>query len=170
MRATILWSLFTVQAACTGYFIVDIIFDLVRPAGTTPMTGLAGFADSDLVEFIVTARLFLGLAFTASELWQIQKRHSQLEDQLQIASGAFSDLLQQRFVEWKLTAAERDIAILSIKGYAIAEMAELRATSAGTVKAQCASVYRKAGVKSRLELLSLFLDDLMADSLLASEA
>jgi DNA-binding CsgD family transcriptional regulator len=47
-------------------------------------------------------------------------------------------------------------------------MAEIRDTKQGTVKAQCASVYKKADVAGRLQLISIFLDDLMADSLVSS--
>jgi hypothetical protein len=42
----------------------------------------------------------------------------------------------------------------------------LRDTKQGTIKAQCAAVYRKADVAGRLQLLSVFLDDLMADDLI----
>jgi len=73
--------------------------------------------------------------------------------------------LEAKFTEWALTAAERDVAFLAIKGYSIAEIAGLRQTAQGTAKAQAASVYRKADVSGRLQLISLFLDDLMNDAL-----
>jgi DNA-binding NarL/FixJ family response regulator len=57
------------------------------------------------------------------------------------------------------------VAILANKGFSIAEMAELRDSKQGTVKAQCAAVYKKADVAGRLQLLSVFLDDLMSDDL-----
>ena len=43
------------------------------------------------------------------------------------------------------------------------EIARLRATSEGTVKAQTNAIYRKAGVTGRPQLLSLFIEDLMRD-------
>ena len=45
----------------------------------------------------------------------------------------------------------------------------MRNTREGTVKAQNAAVYRKAGVSGRPQLLSLFIEDLMTDSLVKSE-
>jgi DNA-binding NarL/FixJ family response regulator len=42
-----------------------------------------------------------------------------------------------------------------------AEIATLRNTSEGTVKAQTNAIYRKAGVTGRPQLLSLFIEDLM---------
>ncbi|MBL9053073.1 MAG: helix-turn-helix transcriptional regulator, partial [Tabrizicola sp.] len=85
------------------------------------------------------------------------------EERLRRASGAFAELLQERFAEWGLTASERDVALFAIKGMSTAEIAGLRSTSEGTVKAQTNAIYRKAGVSGRSQLLSLFIDDLMRE-------
>lgn len=161
-RTAVLWSLFALQAICCAYFLMDIAWDLLWP------TSLNRLADSDVLEALVTIALFFGLAFTGNELRQLLMRHDQLEDQIKVASGAFTEVMETRFKDWSLTSAEREIAILAIKGFSIAEMAELRETKQGTVKAQCASVYKKADVSGRLQLLSLFLDDLMTDTLVVS--
>lgn len=73
------------------------------------------------------------------------------------------DLLDERFSEWGLTKAEADVALFAIKGLSTAEIAGLRQTSEGTVKAQTNAIYRKAGVSGRSQLLSLFIEDLMRD-------
>lgn len=161
-RAAVLWSLFALQGICCAYFLMDITWDLLWP------TSFNRLADSDILEALVTIALFFGLAFTGNELRQILTRQNQLEDQIKVASGAFSEVMEARFKDWALTSAEREIAILAIKGFSIAEMADLRETKQGTVKAQCAAVYKKADVTGRLQLLSVFLDDLMAEDLVAS--
>jgi DNA-binding CsgD family transcriptional regulator len=71
------------------------------------------------------------------------------------------EVLEERFAEWGLTPAERDVALFSIKGLSISEISQIRTTSEGTVKAQTNAIYRKAGVSGRLQLLSLFIDELM---------
>ncbi|WP_299624730.1 helix-turn-helix transcriptional regulator [uncultured Tateyamaria sp.] len=159
-RRTILWTLFAVQAVCCVYFLSDTFFDLVMP------TYQNALAESDIVEGVVTIALFFGLAFTWSELRAMMRREDRITDQLKVASGAFAELLELRFDEWALTEAERSVAVMALKGYSVAEMAALRDTAQGTVKAQCAALYRKADVSGRLQLLSLFLDDLMAETLL----
>ena len=159
-RRIILWSLFSLQAICCAYFLIDVALDLFAPNHANSL------AESDVIEAIVTAALFMGLVFTGSELRQMLRRQDKITDQLKIASGAFADLLEVRFGEWQLTEAERAVAVLAIKGYSVAEMAQLRDTAQGTIKAQCAALYRKADVSGRLQLLSLFLDDLMADTLI----
>lgn len=161
-RAAVLWSLFALQAICCAYFLMDITWDLLWP------TSVNRLADSDVLEALVSIALFFGLAFTGNELRLILTRQDQLEDQIKVASGAFTEVMEARFQSWSLTSAEREIAILAIKGFSIAEMANLRKTKQGTVKAQCASVYRKADVAGRLQLLSIFLDDLMAENLIAT--
>lgn len=62
-----------------------------------------------------------------------------------------------------LTPSERDVAWFTIKGLSLAEIARMRQTSDGTVKAQSNAIYRKAGVSGRTQLLSLFLEDLMEE-------
>ena len=161
-RSAMLWSLFALQAVCCAYFLLDIVSDLIWPASANFIS------DSDVLEALVTIALFFGLAFSGNELRQLQTRQDQLEDQIKVASGAFSEVMEARFRDWSLTSAEREIAILAIKGFSIAEMADLRETKQGTVKAQCASVYKKADVAGRLQLMSVFLDDLMADNLVAT--
>lgn len=163
-RSVILWGLFATQALCCAYFLYDITLDWIRPTAFNPLT------DSDFVEAIVTMVLFLGLAFTASELRRTLSHQARLTEQLQIASGAFQAVIEAKFTEWALTSAERDVALLAIKGYSIAEIAGLRNTAQGTAKAQAASVYRKAEVSGRLQLISLFLDDLMNDALVTPPA
>lgn len=163
-RRTTLWTLFSLQALCCAYFLFDITFDLLLPGLNNPVV------ESDLVEALVTFALFFGLAFSTSELRRMMRREDRMTDQLKVASGAFSDLLETRFAEWKLTEAERAVAILALKGFSVSEMAKLRDTAQGTVKAQCAALYRKADVSGRLQLLSLFLDDLMADNLVPAKA
>ena len=159
-RKTALLSLFTLQGICCAYFLMDITWDLLWPSSVNFL------AESDIIEALVTVALFFGLIFTGNELRGILNRQSQLEDQLQVASGAFSDVLEAHFDTWSLTDAERQVAIFAIKGFSIMEMAALRDTKQGTIKAQCASVYRKAGVSGRLQLLSLFIDELLAENLM----
>jgi len=46
----------------------------------------------------------------------------------------------------------------------------VRESKDGTIKAQCNAIYRKAGVRSRTELLSLFIEELMGDGLETSSS
>jgi len=67
---------------------------------------------------------------------------------------------------WALTPSERNVALFVIKGLSIAEIAGLRHTEEGTIKMQCNAIYSKAGVSGRQQLLSLFIEELMAERLM----
>lgn len=113
------------------------------------------------LEAIAVATLWIGAALMISEAQRLKSRNTAVERQLHAASGAFQEVMEQRFADWGLTPSERDVAILSIKGLSNVDIAKARKTREGTIKAQNAAVYRKAGVSSRAELLSLFLDELV---------
>ncbi|MEP2152071.1 MAG: helix-turn-helix transcriptional regulator [Roseobacter sp.] len=43
----------------------------------------------------------------------------------------------------------------------LAEIAELRQTRIGTVKAQCTAIYKKAGVSGKSQLFSQLVEDIL---------
>lgn len=63
---------------------------------------------------------------------------------------------------WRLTQAEREVALLLLKGLSLREIATLRETSERTVRQQSLAVYRKAGLTGRAELSAFFLEDLLS--------
>ncbi|MCC5990980.1 MAG: helix-turn-helix transcriptional regulator [Rhodobacteraceae bacterium] len=119
----------------------------------------------EMMEIGAAVALVIGLIMSAVLLMQSQIRLGRAEAQLRRASAAFMELLEDSFAEWGLTPAERDVAFFVLKGFSTQEVARFRNTSEGTVKAQTNAIYRKAGVSGRGQLMSLFIDDLIADSL-----
>ncbi len=117
----------------------------------------------EIMEIGAAVALLIGLVMSGVLLAQSQRRLGQAEAQLQRASSAFMEVLEQHFVQWALTPAERDVAFFVLKGFSTSEIAALRKTSEGTVKAQSNAIYRKAGVSGRGQLMSIFIDDLLAD-------
>jgi DNA-binding CsgD family transcriptional regulator len=157
-RPWVLALVFAVQFACALFFVSDILASVLGlPLGPMP------WEYRELLEVGASLGLLMGLALGGLALRRALRDRTRAEESLRRASGAFHDLLEERFAEWGLTAAERDVALFAIKGLSTAEIAKLRATSEGTVKAQTNAIYRKAGVTGRPQLLSLFIDDLMRD-------
>lgn len=157
-RRILIAAIFAVQAACAVFFVWDILSGIVG-LSTQPIS----WQLREIMEIGAALGLILGLAMGAMVLRRSLRATRVAEERLARASAAFMDLLAQRFDEWGLTPAERDVALFAIKGLSLAEIATLRATSEGTVKAQTAAIYRKAGVTGRPQLLSLFIEDLMRD-------
>ncbi len=69
--------------------------------------------------------------------------------------------IDAQFERWALSSAEREVALLLLKGLAHKEIAGLRETSEKTVRQQALAVYRKAGLSGRAELSAFFLEDLL---------
>lgn len=69
--------------------------------------------------------------------------------------------IDQQMESWRLTAAEKEVALLLLKGLSFKEIAEVRGTSERTVRQQALAVYAKSGVGGRAELSAFFLEDLL---------
>jgi len=157
--------LFVVQIGCAIFFVGDIVLS-VFGLRLNPISWQA----REIQEIGAAVGLILGLALGAVALWRALRRTLVAEQKLRQASGLFMEHLAERFDSWALTPAERDVALFAIKGMSINEIARMRDTSEGTVKAQTYAIYRKAGVAGRPQLLSLFIEDLMHDALPAAAA
>lgn len=71
-------------------------------------------------------------------------------------------LIDRQFDSWGLSPAERDVALLLLKGLSHKEIATARGVSEATVRQQATALYRKAGVSGRHDLAAFFLEDLLA--------
>lgn len=156
-----LWGIIlilTVQVLSAFFFISDILSSYVG-FWSEPLPWEA----RELLELAAAGGLAIGVVFGALALWRAHRDRHRAEERLRVASGAFMELLKERFAQWGLTPAEADVALFAIKGLSTAEIAALRGTSEGTVKAQTNAIYRKAGVTGRPQLLSLFIDELIGE-------
>lgn len=153
-----LGAVLLIQALCATFFVGGIVIS-VFGLTVAPLN----WQLVELIEIGAALGLLLGIGVSWFALRQAEARTQRAEDALRLASGAFMEVIDERFTEWGLTPAERDVAMFSIKGLSMAEIAGLRETSEGTVKAQTAAIYRKAGVSGRPQFLSLFIDDLLAE-------
>lgn len=150
----VIGAILTVQAVSAVLFIANIGFSIL---GVAPFAWIV----HELTEIGAAIGLILGTVLGGLALRSSLRRTREVEAKLRAASGAFLELLEERFAAWALTPAERDVALFAIKGLSTPEIAALRQTSEGTVKAQTAAIYRKAGVSGRPQLLSVFIEDLM---------
>ncbi|CUK07374.1 Bacterial regulatory proteins, luxR family [Ruegeria denitrificans] len=158
-QTSLLWLLLVVQALCAAFFMTDAALDWTGKES-------AGFRHLHAFELVLALALVGGLIATIALIRAQTRRVQGMQRQLHVAQGAFAQIIESQFAEWQLSKAERDVALLSIKGLSIAEIAALRQTKEGTIKAQSAAVYRKAGVSGRLQLLSFFVDELLSEPLI----
>jgi len=161
-RPGVILAILGVQVVSAALFLANITFSLL---GVAPFAWVV----HELTEIGAALGLILGTVLGGIALRRSVRRMQEAEAKLRAASGAFMDLLEERFASWGLTPAERDVALFAIKGLSTAEIARLRETSEGTVKAQTAAIYRKAGVNGRPQLLSLFIEDLLENPVIPAD-
>lgn len=140
-----------IQAIAAVFFLADAVDD-VADEGLS-----AHVAIEAMIAFALVAGVVLGAWHMRTLLTEARRR----EDALAVASGALAAHVSDRFDEWGLTAAERDVALFALKGCDSAEIARLRGAAPGTVRAQLSQIYAKAGVASHAALVSLFFEDLL---------
>ena len=149
-------ALLGVQAACAVFFVSDIVSSVLG-LRSVPIS----WQTRELLEIGAAVGLVLGLVLGAALLLRARDEARVARESLRRARAAFRDLVDERFADWGLTPAERDVALFAVKGLSTADIARLRKTSEGTVKAQTAAIYRKAGVAGRAQLVALFIEDLI---------
>jgi len=76
--------------------------------------------------------------------------------------NGLGEAIEVQFSRWNLSEAEREVALLLLKGLSLKEIAAVRATTERTIRAQARSVYSKAGLTGRAGLSAFFLEDLLA--------
>ena len=119
-----------------------------------------------LPEALASVALFIGIGFQIVYLLHLLQRKASLERSVGMASSQLQDIIQNHFDTWKLTASERDVAALMIKGLSISEIAGVRGSAEGTVKAHLNAIYRKSNARNRAEVLSHIMDSLIDKPLL----
>ncbi|WP_224405148.1 helix-turn-helix transcriptional regulator [Afifella sp. IM 167] len=151
-QPVVLAALLAVQAFAAVFFVSDVIADF----------SLGGAGLHTIFEAAVSFALVLGVIFGGLEMRRAMERARRSEAAFSAASGALGDLIQNYFHEWALTPAESEVALFALKGVDLGDIAEMRGSAPGTVRAQLAHIYAKAGVSGRAQLVSLFIEDLLA--------
>lgn len=145
---------------CMAYFLFDIALDLEDRMEV----GLAYSTFESMlliVEFISVGIMAFAIHVLRGQLLFLRRQHQSDAQTLTLLRGHFDRVIAAKFDEWKLSQAERDVTLLILKGMPVASIAAARGTAPGTVKAQSTAIFRKIGVASKSELLSLFMDEFL---------
>lgn len=153
-------AVLAIMAVSTAFFVVDVVSDL-----TTHMTAQQGYSLKQTLHLLFEILAVIGLGCGALIVWRyarmLRETATSQQDKITLLHGSIQELIERRFAEWRLTAAERQVTLFIIKGFATADIAMMRETAEGTVKTQISSIFRKIGVRSRAELMSVFMDEFL---------
>ena len=153
-RASVLAIALALQTSAAVFFIGDVASDY-RWIGLDPHTTFEAF---------VALALITGIGFGAVEMRRTLLRIRRAEEALSLAAGAFGEVIETRFAEWRLTPAEAEVALFTLKGFEISEIAALRSSAESTVRAQLTRVFAKSGASGRAQFVALFVEELLEGS------
>ena len=142
------------------FFIFDVASDVYERIVASSAPSLLDLTHL-FFEVFSAGALILAIRILVRQLRWLEERNTQQSESLSFLRGEMDSYVHGKFDEWSLTSAERDIAMYMLKGLSIAEIAAARSTAEGTVKAQTSNIFRKTSVASRLELMSLFMDEFL---------
>ena len=136
------------------------------------------FADGlvDAVQTLLTIAAAVGVALLAQRIRaQHEERVALIEDlkvaraegeawraKVQASLTGIRAEMDNQFGAWGMTAAEREVGLLMLKGLNHKEIATLRGTTEATVRQHAQAIYRKAALPGRAAFLAFFLEDLLA--------
>lgn len=142
------------------FFVFDVASDVYERIIASSAPSLLDLTHL-FFEVFSAGALILAIRVLVHQLRWLQERNTQQSESLRFLRGEMDSYVHGKFDEWSLTSAERDIAMYMLKGLSIAEIAAARSTAEGTVKAQTSNIFRKTNVASRMELMSLFMDEFL---------
>jgi len=137
--------------------VVDDLWDLTEELEISVASALLGL----LWQFLAACGLGLAIAIIFKEQRRRALQDAQSAETMALMRGELHAVMQARFTDWGLTAAESDVAVLILKGMTGAEISQARETAPGTVRAQTSAIFKKSGVTARAEFLALFLDEFL---------
>lgn len=147
-----------------------VVFDMIEDTKAGDLTGFHIATEIGIVALcIVTVVVLLrGLSLAEASAEQLghdlaaaRAEAARFREEAGQALSRLSTAIDHQFDRWSLTQAEREVALLILKGLSHREAAEARSTNEATVRQQALSVYRKSGLRSRSELSAFFLQDLL---------
>ena len=97
----------------------------------------------------------------AAEIQKIMGERDALAKKSQEAAKSFENVIEIHFSVWKLTDAEKTIALYILRGLNSKEISELRKVSEKTIKNQFYSIYSKSGLSGKHDLAAYFLKELL---------
>jgi DNA-binding NarL/FixJ family response regulator len=113
--------------------------------------------------------LYLWSSWIKTDRLLIQEKNSYLELNAEYQSWReknkktlqdMHSVITEQFDRWELTPAERDVALLLLKGLSFKDVADLRGSAEKTIRQHALKIYQKSGLPGRTELFAFFFEDL----------
>jgi len=122
----------------------------------------AGFMARRLILTLRHARTLQSEALDlAEQLDATRAEANRWREEVRDLMKGLAEALDQQFDRWRLSPAEKEVALLLLKGLSHKDIAQIRSVTEATARQQARSLYKKAGLSGRHDLAAFFLEDLM---------
>ena len=101
------------------------------------------------------------LSDSINENAKLKKEADEWKREAQKYIEGLSKSIDLQLTKWNLSQAEKEVALLLLKGLSLKEIATIRNTAEKTARVQSISIYSKSGLAGRSELAAFFLEDLL---------
>lgn len=95
------------------------------------------------------------------ELAQAARSRNSASEYILSARKQLSEVIAHQFDDWNLTASEKEVGWLLLKGLSLKEISVIRNTLEKTVRQQASAIYKKAGLGGRHAFSAWFIEDLL---------
>lgn len=144
---------------------VDLFMDLSHGASEQH---IAKEALVVLISTVAIAWLLYSVRRQTLELEALRQEHLQparspqpASDYVISARRQLGEVVTRQFSDWDLTASEKEVGWLMLKGLSLKEVAAVRNTLEKTVRQQASAIYKKAGVSGRHAFSAWFIEEML---------
>lgn len=98
---------------------------------------------------------------TQHELSELKSQATQWKTENQTLIQGLSQAIDRQMQDWQFTPAEKEVALLLLKGLSFKEISSIRESTEKTVRHHAQKIYEKSKLAGRAELSAFFLEDLL---------
>jgi DNA-binding CsgD family transcriptional regulator len=143
---------------------VDLFMDLSHGASDQH---IAKEALVVLISAVAIGWLLYSVRQQTLEIEALRREHLQVSQSPQASDYVISarrqlgEVVSKQFADWDLTASEKEVGWLLLKGLSLKEIAAVRNTLEKTVRQQASAIYRKAGINGRHAFSAWFIEEML---------
>lgn len=157
-----------VSALLILLFAFSAIYDLTLEIERASVGHILLEACVALIAFVWATRLLfqlwdvrVDLAHSRGEIARLEADNQHWRAESAKWASGLSQSIDTQLTRWKLSPAEKEVALLLMKGLEHKQIAEIRGTTERTARQQAFTLYQKSGLSGRAELTAFFLEDLL---------
>ena len=150
-----------ISALIVSIFGAFAAYDIFLEASEASTSHIIAESTLVFVAFVWASFLIIQLLKTRKNMQLLQADVEHWRQESNKWAQGLAESIDRQFDAWKLTPAEKEVAMLLMKGLDHKSIAEIRGTTERTARQQAVTLYQKSAMAGRAELTAFFLEDLL---------